>query len=154
VVTTRGELPAAAWVLRTPPPTLVLAPAVDAATAARLGEGGAEVVAYGDGGLAAALRALGERGLLDVLCEGGPTLAAALLAEGLVDRVTVFVAPLLVGRGAPDLLAAPAVARLADGLRLREVEWRQVGDDLMVSGWLGDGAAWPIREEDRCSRAS
>jgi len=154
VVTTRGELPAAARVLRTPPPTLVLAPAVDAATAARLGEGGAEVVAYGDGGLAAALRALGERGLLDVLCEGGPTLAAALLAEGLVDRVTVFVAPLLVGRGAPDLLAAPAVARLADGLRLREVEWRQVGDDLMVSGWLGDGAAWPIREEDRCSRAS
>ena len=72
---------------------------------------GAELVEVGEGGLRAALEALAGLGLLDVLCEGGPTLAGALLAEGLIDRMLLFVAPLIVGRGAPDLFAAPAVAR-------------------------------------------
>ena len=96
----------------------------------------AELIEVGDGGLHSGLVALAERGLLDVLCEGGPTLAGSLLAEGLVDRLLLFVAPLVVGRGAPDLFAAPAVGAVADAWRLRDVEWRPVCDDLMLSGSL------------------
>ena len=70
---------------------------------------------------AAALEALAGRGLLDILCEGGPTLAGELLAAGLIDRVLLFVAPLIVGRGAPDLFAAPAVAAVDGAWRLQDV---------------------------------
>ena len=71
---------------------------------------------------AAALEALAGLGLLDVLCEGGPTLAGELLAAGLIDRVLLFVAPLIVGRGAPDLFAAPAVTAVDGAWRLADVQ--------------------------------
>ena len=83
---------------------------------------------------AAALEALAGLGLLDILCEGGPTLAGELLAAGLIDRVLLFVAPLIVGRGAPDLFAAPAVSAVDGAWRLKDVQWRPVCDDLLLSG--------------------
>lgn len=74
-------------------------------------EGVAEVICVeADGGsmdVGAGLVALKERGIESVLCEGGPRLAARLLAAGAVDRVHWLVAPrLLTG---PD--AVPALAR-------------------------------------------
>jgi diaminohydroxyphosphoribosylaminopyrimidine deaminase/5-amino-6-(5-phosphoribosylamino)uracil reductase len=112
VVSSTGDLPpngkllASAGQVR----TIVLVATLVAATRDALEARGAEVVEMGNGGLRAGLRVLAERGLFDVLCEGGPGLTGALLAEGLAERLTVFVAPLLVGRGAPDLVAAPAVS--------------------------------------------
>ena len=50
--------------------------------------------------LAAALDALAGRGLRRVLCEGGPTLLAALAARRLLDEACLTVAPLLAGPGA------------------------------------------------------
>ena len=100
---------------------------------------GAELIEVGDGGLRGALAALAGRGLLDILCEGGPTLAGELLADGLIDRMLLFVAPLIVGRGAPDLFAAPAVDAVDHAWRLQDVEWRRVCDDLLLSGSLRRG---------------
>ena len=143
VITRRGELPPDAKVLATASGTPTIVVAERAAGAARrlLAARGAELVEVGDGGLRAALAALAERGLLDILCEGGPTLAGALLAEDLIDRVLLFVAPLIVGRGAPDLFAAPAVDAVAKAWRLRDMEWRRVCDDLLLSGSLTRGDA-------------
>lgn len=141
IVTHRGELPAGARVLGTAhhTRTIVLAERADGAARRMLEARGAELVEVGKGGLRAGLAALAARGLLDILCEGGPTLAGALLAEGLIDRVLLFVAPLIVGRGAPDLFAAPAVGAVADAWRLHDVEWRPVCDDLLLSGSLTKG---------------
>ena len=46
------------------------------------------------------LRALAGEGVQSLLLEGGPTLATAFLRAGLVDKLLVFVAPMLVGRRA------------------------------------------------------
>ena len=60
-----------------------------------------------------ALAALRARGARVVVCEGGPTLNAALFADDLVDEVCVSFAPLVVG-GPADRLAGPlAATRLA-----------------------------------------
>ena len=141
VVTHDGWLPEDAKVLATARevPTIVLAEVAAAPARRLLAARGAELIEYGEGGLRGALAALAGRGLLDILCEGGPTLAGALLAEGLVDRLLLFVAPLVVGRGAPDLFAAPAVGSIAEAWRLRDVQWRAVCDDLMLSGTLVTG---------------
>ncbi len=136
VITGDGGLPPEAKLLATARTTRTIVVAREATASARrlLEARGAELIEVGEGGLRAALEELAGLGLLDVLCEGGPTLAGALLAEGLLDRVLLFVAPLIVGRGAPDLFAAPAPASLAHAWRLTDVEWRPVCDDLMLSG--------------------
>ncbi len=86
------------------------------------------------GGLHDGLAALARRGLVEILFEGGPTLAGALLADGLIDRFCVFVAPLVVGRGAPDLVALPAPDAVADGLALSDVVWTTAGPDVVCRG--------------------
>ncbi len=138
VVTRSGILPPSAKVLVTARtvPTIVIAEAAEEGTKRLLETRGAELIEVGPGGLRSGLEALARRGLLDLLCEGGPGLAGSLLADGLIDRLRLFVAPLIVGRGAPDLFAAPAVDAVAEAWHLRDVEWRRVCDDLLLSGTL------------------
>jgi diaminohydroxyphosphoribosylaminopyrimidine deaminase/5-amino-6-(5-phosphoribosylamino)uracil reductase len=138
VVTRRGDLPPEAKLIAGAggPPTVVVAERFDGPARRLLEARGAELIETGDGGLRAALAAVAERGLLDILFEGGPGLAGSLLEAELIDRVLLFVAPLFVGHGAPDLFASPAVGAVAEAWRLRDVEWRPVCDDLLVSGSL------------------
>ena len=58
------------------------------------------------GPLGEELAALASDGVQSLLLEGGPTLAAAFLDAGLVDKLLVFVAPTLSGDG-PGMLAGP-----------------------------------------------
>lgn len=75
----------------------------------------ADVVVAGDDDvdLPAAIAALHDRGLVRLLCEGGPHLLTSLLEAGLVDELCLTLAPLLVGT-APSLLtqALPEPVRL------------------------------------------
>ncbi|MCW2852217.1 MAG: bifunctional deaminase-reductase domain protein [Nocardioides sp.] len=50
-----------------------------------------------------------ERGLVDLLSEGGPSLLGALLAQGVADELTSTVVPQLVGGDHPRIVAAPAL---------------------------------------------
>ncbi|HEX6761502.1 MAG TPA: dihydrofolate reductase family protein [Gaiellaceae bacterium] len=62
---------------------------------------GVEVVPVSDGvevDVRAAVAALRERGLLRILCEGGPTLFASCLRERLVDELFLTVSPVVAGR--------------------------------------------------------
>lgn len=131
VVSRGGDLPAEALLVSTAVdvPTILLTRTIDPTAARTLGERGVEVVQADD--LRAGLEVLAERGLVEILFEGGPTLAAALLDAGLIDRVAIFVAPLVVGRGAPDLVATPAPTAVAEGLALSDVVWTAVGPDMV-----------------------
>ena len=82
------------------------------------------------GPLAAELAALAREGVQSLLLEGGPTLAAAFLADRLVDKLLVFVAPTLAGSG-PSL-----VAPLPEPVPLTRLTARRVGEDLLVSGYV------------------
>ncbi len=112
--------------------TIVLAPGGSLAGFESLGEV-ADVIFVGSEShldLAGALAALAARGLSSVLCEGGPTLAARLLAAGLVDRLLWIVAPrLLSGEQAVNSLAR--VANL-DRSAWRFVSASPLGADLLI----------------------
>ena len=78
-------------------------------------------------------RALGERGVLELLVEGGPRLQASLWAAGLADRLVWYLAPLAIGgQGAPGLLGGAGAATLTDARRLRLASVDRLGDDLRV----------------------
>jgi diaminohydroxyphosphoribosylaminopyrimidine deaminase / 5-amino-6-(5-phosphoribosylamino)uracil reductase len=91
----------------------------------------AEVGAAPDGrvDLRKLLTALFERGVRSVLLEGGPVLAGAFLAHGLVDRVVGYIAPKVLGAG-PAALADAGVSTIAEAIDLEFVDLTQVGPDL------------------------
>lgn len=87
----------------------------------------------GDGRLdpARMLGALGQAGLTRVFCEGGGSLAAALLAAGLVDELAVFTAGVGIGAEGRPGLGALGLDRLADAPRFRLVSVEAVGADVL-----------------------
>jgi diaminohydroxyphosphoribosylaminopyrimidine deaminase/5-amino-6-(5-phosphoribosylamino)uracil reductase len=76
------------------------------------------------------LEALATEGVQSLLLEGGPTLAAAFLEQGLVDKLLVFVAPTLAGEG-PAL-----VAGLPRPVRLTRLQARPIGEDVVLQGYV------------------
>lgn len=87
---------------------------------------------YDGSDLDALLKALCARGINDVLCEGGGTLAAALLEAGAVDELNLFYAPKILGdtaavRGLPTLPRT-----LATALQFTPFDIRQLGDDTLI----------------------
>lgn len=82
--------------------------------------------------LTALLAELHRRELRAVLLEGGPTLAGAFLAAGLVDKVTGYLAPALLGAG-PAALGEAAVTTIAGARRLDLTEVARVGPDLRIT---------------------
>ncbi len=82
--------------------------------------------------LRALLSALHGRGVVSVLLEGGPTLAAAFLRSGLVDRVVGYVAPALLGAGAAAL-GDLGVGTIDGALRLRLEDVTRLGDDVRLT---------------------
>lgn len=124
--------------------TIVLAPAGVRAAFAHL-EQVAEVVYVGDANarlldLRASLIALKERGIHSIYSEGGPTLAARLLTEGLVDRLHWLTAPvLLAGESAVSALRRIPQASLRRQLVFDEVA--RLGNDALISAsFVGDGS--------------
>lgn len=81
--------------------------------------------------LAAVVADLRVRGMHSLFIEGGPTLASAFLAAGLVDRVLTYVAPVLLG-GSRLALNDIGVASVSEARRLVVDEWVPLGDDLLA----------------------
>jgi len=82
------------------------------------------------GALDEELAALGREGVQSLLLEGGPTLAASFLEQGLVDKLLVFVAPHLSGAG-PTLLTS-----LAAPFPLTRLGATQVGEDVLLTAYV------------------
>lgn len=80
---------------------------------------------------------LGQMGLLSVLWECGGTLAAAALNAGAIQKVWAFIAPKLLG-GAQAItpLGGAGQPKMADALPLTGTTWRQVGQDVLVEGYI------------------
>jgi diaminohydroxyphosphoribosylaminopyrimidine deaminase/5-amino-6-(5-phosphoribosylamino)uracil reductase len=79
------------------------------------------------------LAELGRRGVLQLLVEGGATVAHDFHAAGLVDRYVLYLAPVFFGGDdARPLFAGPGAGTIADVWRGRLVSVERLGDDLRV----------------------
>jgi diaminohydroxyphosphoribosylaminopyrimidine deaminase/5-amino-6-(5-phosphoribosylamino)uracil reductase len=140
VADAHGHLPLDGHLIRdaaTTPTLIVTTEAMPAGRRDELASLGVDVLicrATHDGyvDLAAMLTALADRGIVSVLCEGGPTLAASLLAGGHVGRVYWLIAPEILG----SATLAPAIAtstRTPIPIGLRIDSTAMLGADLLVT---------------------
>jgi diaminohydroxyphosphoribosylaminopyrimidine deaminase/5-amino-6-(5-phosphoribosylamino)uracil reductase len=83
------------------------------------------------GPLVEELRSLAAEGVQSLLLEGGPTLAGAFFEAGLVDKVLVFIAPVLAGGDGPHLL--PPVRSVHE---LSHLTARLVGEDALLEAYV------------------
>ena len=81
--------------------------------------------------LGSLLARLGAAGIVEVLCEGGARLATSLLRARLVDRLELYLAPLLLGSGGPAL-GDLGVDGIGDARRWELAAAERVGDDVAL----------------------
>jgi diaminohydroxyphosphoribosylaminopyrimidine deaminase/5-amino-6-(5-phosphoribosylamino)uracil reductase len=91
--------------------------------------------------LRAAMRELGRREMLSVMIEGGSVLNAAALRNGVVDKLTLFIAPRILGGNAVPVVDRP-VPHMPP---LCNVRLRHSGPDIVVEGYLGSTGFSPVR---------
>jgi diaminohydroxyphosphoribosylaminopyrimidine deaminase/5-amino-6-(5-phosphoribosylamino)uracil reductase len=141
VVDSGDRTPADACVLQGPGRALIAtSERSDPSWRRALEAAGAEVLVLpGDGDsldLGALLKALAGRGVLSLLVEGGGILLGSVFDQGLVDKVQVIIAPMIIGAGeAPAAVAGRGAHRLAQAWRLRDVTVERLGDDILVTGY-------------------
>ena len=88
--------------------------------------------------LFAVLTELGGRAIQSVLVEGGATVAGNLLEAGVVNKVSFFLAPIIIGgRDAPGAIGGAGAKRLADALELHDIQITRHGQDIEVTGYPG-----------------
>ena len=144
VVDSSLRIPLKAQILSRQKQARTLVATTDAAGAARkreLVKRGVEVRTLpslrGKVSLPALMRELGERGVTALLLEGGGELHAAMLKAKLVQRVRLYVAPALLGGAeAKGVIGGKSPAHLASALKLRHVQTRSIGEDLVLEGDL------------------
>ena len=99
---------------------------------------GVEVVRDAANGrdLALVLAELGRREIQSVLVEGGANVAGKFLDAGLVNKVSFFIAPKIIGGSdAPTAVGGQGARKLAEGIELQDIEVTQRGQDVEFTGY-------------------
>jgi riboflavin biosynthesis pyrimidine reductase len=138
VFDSRLRIPDAARVLGDGPATIVITTSQSSPSRRRalIERGiGVDVVPETPGGvsLADALDVLALRGITTILVEGGARVATSLLADGLVHRAIVAIAPTVLGAGT-DAIGDLGVDRISQAIHLQRSLARIVGRDVVLAG--------------------
>ena len=82
------------------------------------------------------LTELGRRSLTSLLVEGGAEVNASFLNEGQVDKLVLFIAPLLLGgQKAKGMIGGRGVAQITEAIRLKEMKVRILDGDILVEAY-------------------
>ena len=119
-------------------PTLVFTEAKNLSRTGELEKQGVEVIgADGDGEyLPQVLAELKRREIQSVLVEGGTTVAGLFCDARLVDKLTLILAPIVIGGNtAPAAIGGNGAATLTSAMHLYDMQVRQLGEDLEITAY-------------------
>jgi len=124
-------------------PTLVFTSNIDPVDTDPLTDLGVEVIPVEGGprNLPEVMEELCRREIQSVLVEGGTEVAGAFIDARLVDKITLMVAPMIIGgHDAPVAVGGEGAQSLCDALRLRDVRVEKHSEDMEITGYpqLGD----------------
>ena len=104
---------------------------------------GAEVIVIGSKerqvDLKKLMTELGGMGITSILIEGGSRLAASAIRSGIVDRLLVFYAPVLLGGDGVPMIGSLNIKRLVDAVRVRNIKFNRIGSDILLEGEIVKG---------------
>ena len=80
------------------------------------------------------LQKLGEHSITSLLCEGGAALATSLLCDRLVDKLYIFIAPKILGKGI-DGIKDLGIESLSNAIHIKNREIEELGDDILITGY-------------------
>lgn len=91
-------------------------------------------IVYGKSDLDEVLRDLGRKEITSVLIEGGGEILGQALDKRLIDKVQIYLAPVLVGG---PVIAFPGTGAKSteDALKLNNIRYDRIGDDICVTGY-------------------
>jgi diaminohydroxyphosphoribosylaminopyrimidine deaminase/5-amino-6-(5-phosphoribosylamino)uracil reductase len=119
-------------------PTIVFTDNEDAEKIADLKNEGVEVIYIAEGGrnLTGVLHELGKREIQSVLVEGGTETAGSFYDAKLIDKVSFFIAPIVIGgKDAPGAIGGVGAQRLSSAMRLQDTLVNRHGEDIEVTGY-------------------
>ena len=109
---------------------------IDESKAQKLEHQGVEIVRSGTVDLKAVLQELSKRSVQSVLVEGGSEIAGSFIDSRLVNKVTFFVAPKIIGgRAAPGAVGGEGASTMAEALGVECLEVIKRGDDFEITGY-------------------
>lgn len=83
------------------------------------------------------MRELGKRHITSVLIEGGASLNSYCLEAGIVDKVMFFIAPKIMGgKESLPAVGGKSFRRLDAAYRLKDAKVKQVGEDILIEGYI------------------
>ena len=84
------------------------------------------------------MQKLGEQKIDSILLEGGGTLNASALEDGIVNKVYAYIAGKLIGgMDARSPVEGMGIERMADAIELKNMEIERLGDDFCITGYIG-----------------
>ncbi len=131
VLDSKGRIPSNARILANPDTLLVTTYRANVPQHVR----NCRLAAGADGrvDLAVLVAELAQHDCNEVLFECGPTLAGAMVRDGLFDEIVFYVAPRLMGDGARSLLKLPEIANMSGLNELLVSDVRMIGDDIRIT---------------------
>ena len=146
IVDTKGRTPASAQLFKEPGRVLIATTdSIESAKEQQYAKLGAEVLKLPKHDdmvdLDVLLNALGERNVTSVIVEGGGIVLGSLFDQGLVDKVTVFLAPKIIG-GNKSLtpVLGHGVLTMEEALKLHYVSVETFEDNILVTGYTKKSA--------------
>ena len=83
------------------------------------------------------MKKLGEQNIDSILLEGGGTLNASALEDGIVNKVYAYIAGKLIGgMDARSPVEGMGIDRMADAITLQNMEIEKLGDDFCIVGYV------------------
>ncbi|EQK42893.1 riboflavin biosynthesis protein RibD [[Clostridium] bifermentans ATCC 638] len=80
---------------------------------------------------------LGELNIDSILIEGGSSLNFSAMNENIVDKIQVYVAPIILGgESSKTPIGGQGVDDIKEAFKLHRLEHKQVGSDILIEGYL------------------
>ena len=142
IVDSKGRTPLDADVLRQPGETLIATvKPMDIEKKEKFIQAGVEVLELpakeGKVDVEELSKVIAKRGIVSVLVEGGSALLGSFFDGHLVDKILVFISPIVIGGdGARAAVGGNGVDSLIEAHHLSRVDVRSFGDNILVSGYV------------------
>jgi diaminohydroxyphosphoribosylaminopyrimidine deaminase/5-amino-6-(5-phosphoribosylamino)uracil reductase len=81
------------------------------------------------------MRNLGSMGIMNLLIEGGAKINSSVLKDNLVDKMLIFTAPKIIGKGKASI-GNLGITKVDKAINLKNSKITSIGKDVLVEGYL------------------